>query len=50
VRPEAASVHRLLIRSWFAVIGMVLSGANADVDMETSLFPPLVAFGNSALI
>jgi len=36
VRPEAASVHRLLINSLVAVMGIVLSGANVLVDMETS--------------
>src|ERR1019366_3022451 len=45
VRPEAASVHWLLIKSLVAVIGIVLPGANAVVDMEPSCLPPLVAYG-----
>jgi hypothetical protein len=40
VRPEAASIHRLSIRSFFAVIGIALSGANTVVDMEPSFVPP----------
>src|SRR5664279_1975191 len=50
VRPEAASVHRLLIKSLFAVIGMVLSGACAVVDMENSSLPAPRSFGDTALV
>ena len=50
VRPEAASVHWLLIRSLFAVIGMILSGADVVVDMEPSCLPAPRGFWDTALV
>jgi hypothetical protein len=50
VRPEAASVHWLLINSLVAVIGMVLSGAIAVVDMKPSSLPAPLGVRDTALV